>query len=264
MERKVTFYKVLNESGYSCHGDTVKWFLPTLSRNGSWTPGEWMNPADGELKECSNGYHVVDVRQLLNRLGPRIFKAEVGREVVDCGDECVVQECRLVRECTGWTEDAARKFASNCVEYVLELYEIMYPDNAYLFSAVDAARFLTNAFACREAYVHKINYDHTRQWVHDIFSRSVESKAMCTREVDSHHSRLIALSGMFASLTDGSAVSAAKLTARAARNVVYTTVLADTLADNSVEIEEARAVAKKAEGEAEEWQASRLSRILEV
>lgn len=264
MERKVNFYKVLNESGYSCHGDTVKWSLPTLSRDGSWTPGEWMNPAGGELKECLNGYHVVNARQLLNRLGPRIFKAEVGREVVDCGDECVVQECRLVRECTGWTEDAARKFASNCVEYVLELYEIMYPDNAYLFSAVDAARFLTNAFACREAYVHKINYDHTRQWVYDIFSRSVESKAMCTREVDSHHSRLIALSGMFASLTDGSAVSAAKLTARAARNAVYATVLADTLADNSVEMEEARAVAKKAEGEAEEWQASRLSKILEV
>lgn len=262
MERKVNFYKVLNESGCSYPDNTVKWSLPTLNKDGSWIPGEWTSSVDGELKEYSNGYHVVNVKQLLNWLGPRIFKVEVDQEIIDCGDICITRRCRLLKEYINWNDDEARKFASNCVEYILALYEKIYPDNVYLYEAIDAARFLTNAFKCKEVYIHKINCDHIRQWVYDIFSRSVKSKTINTITVDSQHSKFMTLFNVFVSLTSDNATSAAKLTARAVRDAVFAMVLAELLANDS-SIEEARARATIAMAEAEQWQIDRLSKILD-
>ena len=114
----VKYYKVLDKHGRSCHGGDAEWSLPTRNADGTWSPGEWMPPVEGDLEPCLNGYHVVTLEQLLDWLGERVFEIEVGEEILPDDDKSVARTCRLVRECTGWNASTARLFACDCAERV--------------------------------------------------------------------------------------------------------------------------------------------------
>ncbi len=65
--------KILERNSRSCHGGEAEWSLPTRNADGTWTPGEWMPPVEGDLEPCLNGYHVVSIEQLPRWLSERIF-----------------------------------------------------------------------------------------------------------------------------------------------------------------------------------------------
>lgn len=134
------YYKILDKDGRSCNGGNAEWSLPTRNEDGTWTPGEWMPPVEGELEPCGNGYHVVTIEQLLTWLGERIFEVEVGEEIISDDDKSVVRTCRLVRECTGWNERTARLSACDCAERVLPIYEARYPKDDRPRKAIKVSR----------------------------------------------------------------------------------------------------------------------------
>ena len=142
------FYKVLNSEGYSCHGGSLKWSLPTKNDDGSWTPGEWMPELVGPLVECKNGYHLVTLEQLPGWLNERIFVAEVAGEIIKSSDKekWVARKVRLVSE-TAWDERTARLFACDCAEHVLPIYEQDYPDDNCPRHAIEVARRYANGEA---------------------------------------------------------------------------------------------------------------------
>ena len=142
------FYKVLNSEGYSCHGGSLKWSLPTKNDDGSWTPGEWMPEIVGPLVECKNGYHLVTLEQLPGWLNERIFVAEVAGEIIKSSDKekWVARKVRLVSE-TAWDERTARLFACDCAEHVLPIYEQDYPDDNCPRHAIEVARRYANGEA---------------------------------------------------------------------------------------------------------------------
>ena len=109
------YWKVLN-GRESTNGGSHRWRLRV------WTP----EPVDeyghsGPLDPCVRGFHLCRDEQVLWWLGPTICEAEIhpDAEVVKCGDKIVVSRCRIIRECTGWTEQTAREFACDCVAHAL-------------------------------------------------------------------------------------------------------------------------------------------------
>jgi len=108
-------YKVLDKEGKSCNGGNAKWSLPKKLDGGTWQPGKWMLPIEGELSMCKNGYHLVRIDNLLEWLGERIYEVEYKGEREEGKNKVVVRECRLTRECEGWNEKTARLFACWCV-----------------------------------------------------------------------------------------------------------------------------------------------------
>lgn len=110
-------YKVLDKDGQSCNGGDMRWSLPVKNADGTWTPGEWMPPIQGELIPCKNGYHLCRATDLLSWLNARIFVAEHRGDLVEAGDKVVVREARLLHECEQWNERTARLFACWCVRH---------------------------------------------------------------------------------------------------------------------------------------------------
>lgn len=143
----MTYYKVLDKEGHSCFGGDSIWSLPTRSGNGEWVHGEWMEEIKGSLVPCYNGYHLVTIEHITRWLGDRIFEAEFLGEVVEADEKVVVRKCRLIRECTGWSEKVAREFACECAERVLPLYEEQFPEDDSARNAIDTARKYANGEA---------------------------------------------------------------------------------------------------------------------
>jgi hypothetical protein len=141
------YYKVLDKHGRSCHGGEAEWSLPTRNEDGSWTPGEWMPPVEGDLEPCLNGYHVVSIEQLPRWLSERIFEVEPGKDVVNDGDEIITRTCRLTREYLGWNDYTARLFVCDGAEHVLPLYEAEYPNDDRPRKAIETARRYANGEA---------------------------------------------------------------------------------------------------------------------
>ncbi len=167
------YYKVLGKHGRSCHGGETEWSLPTRNDDGTWSPGEWMPPVDGELEPCANGYHVVTLEQLPDWLGERIFVAEIGDEVVNGGNKSVTRTCRLTRECTGWNERTARLFACDCAEHVLSLYEAQYPDDGRPRKAIEIAR----RYAEGKAAVEELDAAWAAAWAAEGAARAAVGAA---------------------------------------------------------------------------------------
>ena len=142
-------YKVLNEDGSCYNGGVGRWSLPVQNDDGSWTPGEWMPPIEGELIPCENGYHLCTIEQLFEWFGPAIFEAEYRGECIDAGDKTVVREARLLRK-TPWDERVARLFAADCAERVLHIYEASYPDDNRVRHCIEVARLFANGQATED------------------------------------------------------------------------------------------------------------------
>jgi len=102
------YWKVL-DGRESTNGGSCRWRLRV------WAP-EIPNP-----EPCVCGYHLCRDEQVLGWLGPTICEAEIhpDAKVVECGDKIVVSRCRIIRECTGWTERTAREFACDCAARAL-------------------------------------------------------------------------------------------------------------------------------------------------
>lgn len=109
-----TYYKVLNHNGSCYHGGKGRWRLPKSGK-----PGEWMPPIIGELKPCSNGYHILKRGQLIEWIAPpvAVFEVEVNGKVVWNRNKGVARKARLVRKIETWTEQAARLFACDCADH---------------------------------------------------------------------------------------------------------------------------------------------------
>jgi hypothetical protein len=113
-------YKYLNEDGTACNGGIGGWSLPTQGEDGTWTPGEWMPPIEGDLVPCANGYHVCEEDHLLMWAGPALFEVEICGEQIRCDDKVVVRQARLLRR-LNWNDRTARLFACDCAERVIHL-----------------------------------------------------------------------------------------------------------------------------------------------
>jgi len=127
-------FKVLNEDGTSYHGGYGAWSLPSDD-----APGEWMPAIKGKLVACENGYHLCRKQDLLEWLGPAIFKAEYRGERMDMDNKVVVREARLLQR-LNWDQQVARLFACDCAERVLSLFEVEYPDDMRPRQAIEIAR----------------------------------------------------------------------------------------------------------------------------
>ena len=150
MARDDLLFKVLRADGSCTNGGNGKWNLPIKNNDGSWTPGEWMPPIEGELVPCENGYHLCRLGDLIGWLGEAIFTAEYRGECVAHGDKLVVREARLLAKVEAWNERTARLFTCDCAERVLPIFECEYPDDARPRNAIAIARQYADGEATKE------------------------------------------------------------------------------------------------------------------
>ena len=135
----MTYYKVLNADGTPFHGGRGVWHLPKGKR-----PGKWMQPIEGKLEACANGYHLCRRGDLVQWLGPVIFEVEYKGIVVSADNKIVVRNTRLVRKLNTWTDRTARLFACDCAERVLHLYDDRSPDDRRVRNCIEIARKVAN------------------------------------------------------------------------------------------------------------------------
>jgi len=248
MKRKMKFYKTLDGAGFSCHGGEAEWSLPYRNDDGTWSPGEWMPPIEGELIECKNGYHLATYRQLLHWLAPRIFEAEAGREVIRSEYKYIARRCRLLKEFTGWNERTARLFACDCVERVLPLYEKRYPNDTRLRDAINEVRLFVDSQNNGKPDINILSHAH---------DKAIEVEALDLDET-SHY---VALAVVFAATYyDEAAVNARKAAERCVR-AVHEVAIDKALARRLSEDDTLKA-AQRARKEMEKWQLQRLGQIL--
>ena len=142
------YYKVLND-GKSCNGGEYTWSLPTKNDDGTWTPGEWTKPVEGELEACENGYHLADETQLARWLHKDIYEAE-GDEMLlapDDKEKWVCRRARLLRKVETWNDKTARLFAVWCAREALKLIDNPDPRSV---NACDVAERYANGEATKE------------------------------------------------------------------------------------------------------------------
>lgn len=134
-------YKILDYEGKPNNGGHGVWYLPTKNDDGTWTPGEWMPEIEGELKPCSNGYHLVDKQHILDWAGPELYEAEWKgrRKMHDDKDKFVVRRVRLLRKIETWNPRTLRLFSVWCTREALKLIEN--PDRRSINAADVAERY---------------------------------------------------------------------------------------------------------------------------
>ena len=114
-------------------------------------PGDWMPAFEGELEPWENSYPLCrGARQLLKKLGPEIYQAEVDGEVIEGEDLIHARRVRLLAK-TAWDERAARLFAIDCAERVLPIYEKVNPQDDRPRRGLAAARAFVDGEIDREA-----------------------------------------------------------------------------------------------------------------
>ena len=108
------FYKVLGPNGEAVNGGHGQWPLPHDGQ-----PGKWIK-VTGPLRACQNGLHVCRLEQLVEWLGPTIWRIEIQGERIEQSDKIVARRGRLLSRCEGWTDTSARLFAVACARRALE------------------------------------------------------------------------------------------------------------------------------------------------
>jgi len=136
----MAFYKFLEEGGIAPHSGW-QWPLPTKNEDGTWKPGEW-TPAVNELVECEAGYHVTDMDNALGWANTEMYEVEAAPSSVFAkyDTKAAFSQCRLVRRIEKWNDRSARKFACDCADRVLYLFEDDYPDDKRPRTAIEVAR----------------------------------------------------------------------------------------------------------------------------
>jgi hypothetical protein len=143
-------YKFL-DNGKSCNGGSYTWSLPVKNEAGSWTPGEWTEPVEGEVVLCENGYHLCRAQDLVYWPGPELYEAEYEGDLVSDDEppqtKIAVRRARLTRRVETWNEKTARLFAVWCAREALKLVETPDPRSV---TAVDVAERYANGEATVE------------------------------------------------------------------------------------------------------------------
>ena len=129
------YYKVTNLDGAAYHDG-----------HGRWTLGRWRS-VRGPLVACQRGLHLCTADQLVDWLGPVIWKAEASGEVLYAGDKMVTRRARIVCRVETWNERTARLFAADCAERVLPLFEAQYPTDDRPRKVIEVARRFANGEA---------------------------------------------------------------------------------------------------------------------
>ena len=134
-----TYYKLLNADGSPSNGGKGKYSLPKKLDNGEWQPGEWTKKIKC-LSLCAQGYHVVEFAHLLEWRGELLCEAEVKGKSVQDERKSAHEQIRLVRVIEAWNQTNLVKFAADCAERVLPIFEKSYPGDDRPRKAIDAAR----------------------------------------------------------------------------------------------------------------------------
>lgn len=113
-------YKVLSPDGEPLYGGTGKWNLPKDGK-----PGDWMPPIDGELKPCENGYHICTVGQLPAWVWRHcaVYEVEPGEEKIHEDEKIVCRTARLTHLVGIFDRKTAVRWACDCAEHVLPIFE---------------------------------------------------------------------------------------------------------------------------------------------
>ena len=134
-------YKVLLANGCSpyatVNGRPVQWPLPDGDKPGARVE------AKGGLVACENGVHLCRRNDLIHWLvGPEIYEAEAGGEIIEAGNKVVCRSARLLRRINTWTDTTAQLIKADCAEHVLDVWERHYPEDARPREAIAASRAL--------------------------------------------------------------------------------------------------------------------------
>ena len=139
------YYKLLSADGITPMG-YGRWSLPDGNQ-----PGVWLNPAEGALIACANGYHILTWDQVLALTwrGEHLYEVETAGKVLDAGDKCVCRRARTIRHIETWNERNLRLFACDCAERVLHVVQAAMPADRRPRLAIETARRFANGEATR-------------------------------------------------------------------------------------------------------------------
>ena len=145
----MTYYKFLTAEGKGPFSG-YQWPLPTKNDDGTWTPGDWVPPLEGQPRKCEHGYHLCTADQLIEWLNATLYEVEVSgcALVEEYDNKCATTAaCRLVRQIEQCNERTLRLFACDCAEHVLHPYEKQYPVGRRVRECVEVARRYANGEA---------------------------------------------------------------------------------------------------------------------
>ena len=131
----MNLYKVTDEHGRAMYGGT-----------GQWRKNRWRS-VKGELVPCWNGLHLCREQDLVNWLGPVIWRAEYDGELIEAEGKVVARRARVTERLTTWNERTARLFAADCAEHVLPIFEKKHPGDSRARDAIAVARRFANGEA---------------------------------------------------------------------------------------------------------------------
>jgi len=119
------YYKWTAPGGHAPVVDGYRYPLPVKNGDGTWTPGEWTQPAQGDLKTRTNGYRVCRPADLINWINAELYECEIDGYQIACDDpgesELCARRVRLIRRVESWNERTARLFAVWCARRALAL-----------------------------------------------------------------------------------------------------------------------------------------------
>ena len=137
------YYKWTAPGGRAPVAYRYRYPLPVKNGDGTWTPGEWTQPAQGDLIPCTNGYHVCRPTGLVNWIDAELYECEIGGDQAACNDpgdsKLCVRRIRLIRRVENWNERTARLFAAWCARQALAL--VPDPDPRSVAAVDTAERF---------------------------------------------------------------------------------------------------------------------------
>lgn len=132
-------------------------------------PGRWV-AARGKLIACENGIHACTLEQAPGWIRPEVYVIELAGAVREEQDKLVARRGRLLYRLDAWDRVAMVRFAADCPEHVLPIFEEAHSGDARPRNAVSAARAWADcpcqrhrkaayAYAARAADAHAAAYD---------------------------------------------------------------------------------------------------------
>lgn len=150
----MTLYKLLDAQGGDWTAAKMHrvYRLPVEQEDGTWKPGEWMNPIRGDLVMFKKGYHLTDGKHLLSWMNARLFRAEYKGDTLEApenGENWAVcaRRIRLLSEVETWNGRMLLYFACDCIGRILPVYEAARPGDNRPRLAGDAVRRFADGLA---------------------------------------------------------------------------------------------------------------------
>lgn len=107
-------------------------FLDSNSTGGfssfSWPKDKWVE-VEGELKLCTNGFHVATKENLSHWILEHLYEVEVGDEYIATDEKICARRAKLTRKLEGWNLTTQALYATDCAERVIPIIEEVIPKN---------------------------------------------------------------------------------------------------------------------------------------